>query len=94
MTNPQFHAIIAVVFILHLIQVMALAEIMKRLNRIEETLENILEKDKTIAEGLTDPIITCGGCGKEYQETGYVYGLLECPHCGYMNWVEKAEAEN
>lgn len=49
-------------------------------------------KDETIAEGLTDPIITCA-CGLEYKEQGYVYGCTYCPTCGRMNWVEKKEIE-
>jgi len=52
-----------------------------------------ITKDKTIAEGLTDPTIVCGGCGKEYQESGYVYGCSECPDCGHLNWVEKKEVK-
>lgn len=35
MTDPQFHAIIIVMFGFHIIQVMALAKIMRRLKKIE-----------------------------------------------------------
>lgn len=46
MTDPQFHAIIVLLFVLHLIQVMTLAEMMRRLIRIEKALDEMYREGK------------------------------------------------
>lgn len=46
-----------------------------------------MAKVRVETQGLRK-MATCEGCGKDFDVSHVLYGVEQCPHCGYLNWLE------